>query len=170
MIRYFIYFFIQMLWGIRSIFLEWVIRHESMIDECLLCVSGSESAGIPLGRHQESSRTQEAAHVSEPAEHTSHDKDDITDNVCVCVCVVRLQRSADRKKFSPSEEEKWKLVPKMCRVSKRITARWRTLLYSCFILVCSNICQLFSVLLFMFPLRCWRSEAHLLLVFCLSTL
>ncbi|XDV51111.1 hypothetical protein PO909_020053 [Leuciscus waleckii] len=34
-----------------------------------------------------------------------------------------LQRSADRKKFSPSEEEKWKLVPKICRVSKRISAR-----------------------------------------------
>ncbi|KAK2874729.1 hypothetical protein Q8A67_021882 [Cirrhinus molitorella] len=33
-----------------------------------------------------------------------------------------LQRkSADRKKFSPSNEEKWNLVPKICRVSKKIT-------------------------------------------------
>ncbi|KAI2658920.1 Centriolar coiled-coil protein of 110 kDa [Labeo rohita] len=33
-----------------------------------------------------------------------------------------LQRkSADRKKFSPSSEEKWNLVPKICRVSKKIT-------------------------------------------------
>ncbi|KAK7127333.1 hypothetical protein R3I93_020039 [Phoxinus phoxinus] len=34
-----------------------------------------------------------------------------------------LQRSADRKKVSPAEDEKWKLVPKICRVSKRLTAR-----------------------------------------------
>ncbi|XP_058647158.1 centriolar coiled-coil protein of 110 kDa isoform X1 [Onychostoma macrolepis] len=34
-----------------------------------------------------------------------------------------LQRkSADRKKFSPSNEEKWNLVPKICRVSKKMTA------------------------------------------------
>ncbi|XP_048056883.1 centriolar coiled-coil protein of 110 kDa isoform X2 [Megalobrama amblycephala] len=38
--------------------------------------------------------------------------------------LVMLQRkSADRKKFSPSDVEKWNLVPKICRVSKKITAR-----------------------------------------------
>lgn len=78
-------------------------------------------------------------------------------SLITCVCVVRLQRSADRKKFSPSEEERWKLVPKICRVSKRISARWRTLSYPCFISMCSNICQLFSVTLFMFPLKFWSS-------------
>nr|XP_021335607.1 uncharacterized protein si:ch73-100l22.3 isoform X2 [Danio rerio] len=31
------------------------------------------------------------------------------------------QRSADRKRLSPSTEEKWKLVPKICRVSKKKT-------------------------------------------------
>ncbi|KAG1950259.1 centriolar coiled-coil protein of 110 kDa [Pimephales promelas] len=34
-----------------------------------------------------------------------------------------LQRSADRKKVSPSAEEEWNLVPKMCRVSRRVSAR-----------------------------------------------
>uniref|UniRef100_A0A8C2J9W5 Si:ch73-100l22.3 n=1 Tax=Cyprinus carpio TaxID=7962 RepID=A0A8C2J9W5_CYPCA len=34
-----------------------------------------------------------------------------------------LQRKTpDRKKFSPSNEEKWNLVPKICRVSKKITS------------------------------------------------
>ncbi|KAK9966920.1 hypothetical protein ABG768_004001 [Culter alburnus] len=38
--------------------------------------------------------------------------------------LVMLQRkSADRKKFSPPDVEKWNLVPKICRVSKKITAR-----------------------------------------------
>ncbi|XP_077085952.1 uncharacterized protein cp110 isoform X2 [Siphateles boraxobius] len=36
--------------------------------------------------------------------------------------LLMLQRSADRKKLSPSEE-KWILVPKICRVSKRVSAR-----------------------------------------------
>ncbi|XP_059385968.1 uncharacterized protein si:ch73-100l22.3 isoform X2 [Carassius carassius] len=35
---------------------------------------------------------------------------------------LKLQRkTADRKKFSPSSEDTWKLVPKICRVSKKIT-------------------------------------------------
>lgn len=43
---------------------------------------------------------------------------------------LKLQRkTADRKRFSPSSEDTWKLVPKICRVSKKITPlrgeRWR---------------------------------------------
>ncbi|XP_067288338.1 uncharacterized protein cp110 isoform X2 [Pseudorasbora parva] len=37
--------------------------------------------------------------------------------------LVMLQSTSADRKCSPSEEEKWKLVPKICRVSKRINAR-----------------------------------------------
>lgn len=79
--------------------------------------------------------------------------------MCFVFPVIRLQRkSADRKKFSPPDVEKWNLVPKICRVSKKITARWTQRDTNSFILVFLYYCvwtcfQLFSAGLFMFPLR-----------------